>query len=109
MVDSMRPSYYTPPTRTGAVRLFSPTHLCQTGEFGSSVRTGHREMAGIRDRAAFPGRIKGGHLTPTEIFEALRKLTATERLTLLEAALQRMCEDLQQMEQPLAQIEQARQ
>ena len=47
-------------------------------------------------------------MTQTEILEVLRKLTATERLTVLEAALQQIREDLTQMEKPLAQIEMKR-
>jgi hypothetical protein len=66
-------------------------------------------MAGIADMAAYLGRIKGGQMTQTEISEALRKLTATERLTVLETALQQIREDLQQKEQLLAQIEKNRQ
>jgi hypothetical protein len=44
-------------------------------------------------------------MTQTEILEALRKLTATERLTVLEAALQQIREDLHETERPLPQIE----
>jgi hypothetical protein len=44
-------------------------------------------------------------MTQTEILEALRRLTAPERLTVIEAALQQIREDLQQRERPLAQIE----
>jgi hypothetical protein len=66
-------------------------------------------MARIRDTAADLGGIRGGHMTQTEILEALRKLTATERLTVLEAALQHIREDLQQIEQPLTQIDKKRQ
>jgi hypothetical protein len=51
-------------------------------------------MAGKTDLAAYLGRIKRGHMTQTEILEALRKRTATERLTVLEAALQQIREDL---------------
>jgi len=43
-------------------------------------------------------------MTPTEILEALRKLTATERLTVPEAVVQQIRRDLRQMEQPPAQL-----
>jgi hypothetical protein len=62
-------------------------------------------MAGRTDRVTYLGMIKGGHMTQTEILEALRKLTAMERLTILAAALQQIREDIQQIEQPLDQIE----
>jgi hypothetical protein len=65
-------------------------------------------MARIVDTAADPGRIKGGHMTQTQILEALRQLTTTERLIVLEAALQQIREDLQRLEQPLTQIEKKR-
>jgi hypothetical protein len=45
-------------------------------------------------------------MTQTEIFEALKKLTATERLSLIEAALHLIREDLRQIEQPQALTEQ---
>ena len=48
-------------------------------------------------------------MTQTEILEALRRLTAMERLTVLETALQQIREDLQQMGKPLTQIEKKRQ
>jgi hypothetical protein len=48
-------------------------------------------------------------MTQTEILAALRKLTAPERLTVIEAALQQIREDLQQRERPLAQVETRRQ
>ena len=48
-------------------------------------------------------------MTQTEILEALRRRTAMERLTVLEAALQQIREDLQQMGKPLPQIEMKRQ
>jgi hypothetical protein len=43
-------------------------------------------------------------MTQTEILEALRKLTAVERLTVIQAALQQMRDDLQQRE-PLIQVD----
>jgi hypothetical protein len=48
-------------------------------------------------------------MTQTEILVALRKLTAPERLTVIEAALEQIREDLQQRERPLTQIETKRQ
>lgn len=40
-------------------------------------------------------------MTNIEILEELKKLTATERLMIVEAALQLIHEDLQQWEQPV--------
>jgi hypothetical protein len=48
-------------------------------------------------------------MTQTEILEALRKLTATERIAVIQAALQQICDDLQHKEQLLAQTEKRRQ
>ncbi len=48
-------------------------------------------------------------MTQTEILEELKKLTTTERLATIEAALRLIREDLQQREQPLAQTERKRQ
>lgn len=48
---------------------------------------------------------KGGNMTQTEILEALRKLTTTEQITLIQAALQQIRDDLQQGEQLLAQVD----
>ncbi|MGH8066795.1 MAG: hypothetical protein ACRERE_16470 [Candidatus Entotheonellia bacterium] len=44
-------------------------------------------------------------MTQTEILEALRKLAATERLTVLQAALQQIRDDLQHREQALGQVD----
>ena len=44
-----------------------------------------------------------------EILEELKKLTTTERLTIIEAALHLIREDLQQVEQPLARTERRQQ
>ncbi|MDQ3830673.1 MAG: hypothetical protein M3361_15495 [Candidatus Tectomicrobia bacterium] len=44
-------------------------------------------------------------MTQMEIVEELKKLTTTERLTIIEAALHLIREDLQQVEQPLARTE----
>jgi hypothetical protein len=44
-----------------------------------------------------------------EIVEELKKLTTTERLTIIEAALRLIREDLQQVEQPLARTERRQQ
>jgi hypothetical protein len=44
-----------------------------------------------------------------EIVEELKKLTTTERLTIIEAALHLIREDLQQVEQPLARTERRQQ
>lgn len=43
-------------------------------------------------------------MTQTEILEALRKLMDTERITVIQAALQQIRNDLQQREQPLTQV-----
>ncbi len=48
-------------------------------------------------------------MTQMEILEQLKKLTTTERLTIIEAALHLIREDLQQVEQPLARAERKRQ
>ena len=48
-------------------------------------------------------------MTRTEIVEELRKLTSAERLTIIEAALRLIREDLQHVEQPLTRIEIRRQ
>ena len=48
-------------------------------------------------------------MTQIEILEALKKLTTTERLTIIEAALHLIREDLQQVEQPLSWTERKRQ
>jgi hypothetical protein len=48
-------------------------------------------------------------VTQIEILEELKRLTTTERLTIIEAALHLIREDLQQMEQPLPRIERKRQ
>jgi hypothetical protein len=55
---------------------------------------------------------QGGNMTQAEILQELKKLTATERLTIIEATLRLIREDLQQVgqvEQPLAQTERKRQ
>jgi hypothetical protein len=44
-----------------------------------------------------------------QVLEELRKLPTTERLTVIEAALRLIREDLQQVEQPLARTERKRQ
>jgi hypothetical protein len=46
--------------------------------------------------------------TRIEILEELKKLTTTERLTIIEAALDLIREDLQQAEQPIAWTEKKR-
>jgi hypothetical protein len=48
-------------------------------------------------------------MTQTEILEALRKLTTTERITLIQAALQQIRDDLQQGEQPRGQVDKKQQ
>ena len=48
-------------------------------------------------------------MTQTEILEEIKKLTAAERLTIIEAALRLIREDLQQVAQPLTRIERKRQ
>jgi hypothetical protein len=48
-------------------------------------------------------------MTQMEIVEGLKKLTTTERLTIIEAALHLIREDLQQVEQPLARTERRQQ
>lgn len=48
-------------------------------------------------------------MTYMEILEELKKLTTTERLTVAEAALRLIREDLQQVKQPLVQTERKRQ
>ena len=48
-------------------------------------------------------------MTQTEILEELKKLTAAERLTIIEAALRLIREDLRQVGQPLTRIERKRQ
>jgi hypothetical protein len=48
-------------------------------------------------------------MTQTEILEELKKLPTTERLTIIEAALCLIREDLQQVEPPLARTERQRQ
>jgi hypothetical protein len=48
-------------------------------------------------------------MTQMEIVEELKKLTTTERLTIIEAALRLIREDLQQVEQPLARTERRQQ
>ena len=48
-------------------------------------------------------------MTQMEIVEELKKLTTTERLTIIEAALHLIREDLQQVEQPLARTERRQQ
>ena len=44
-------------------------------------------------------------MTQVEILEELKKLTISERLTIVEANLRLIHEDLQQGEQPLTRIE----
>jgi hypothetical protein len=44
-------------------------------------------------------------MTQAEILEALRNLTATERITVIQAALQQIRDDLQHREQVLAQVD----
>jgi hypothetical protein len=44
-------------------------------------------------------------MTQIEILEALKRLTSRERLTIVEAALHLIREDLQQVERPLRQTE----
>jgi hypothetical protein len=48
-------------------------------------------------------------MTQTEILEALRKLTAVERLTIIQAALQQMRDDLQHRERLLTQVDEKQQ
>ncbi len=48
-------------------------------------------------------------MTQREILEALRKLTATERIAVIQAALQQIRDDLQQREEPLAQADKKQQ
>jgi hypothetical protein len=48
-------------------------------------------------------------MTQMEILEELKKLTSTERLTIIEAALHLIREDLQQVEQPLVRTERRQQ
>jgi hypothetical protein len=48
-------------------------------------------------------------MTQMEILEELEKLTTTERLTIIEAALRLVREDLQPVEQPLARTERRQQ
>jgi hypothetical protein len=48
-------------------------------------------------------------MTQREILEALRKLTATERIAVIQAALQQIRDDLQQREEPLAQVDKKQQ
>ena len=48
-------------------------------------------------------------MTQVEILEELKKLTTTERLAIIEAALHLVREDLQQRGQPMARRERAQQ
>ena len=48
-------------------------------------------------------------MTQTEILEALGKLTAVERITVIQAALQQIHDDLQQREQSLTQVDKKQQ
>lgn len=48
-------------------------------------------------------------MTQVEILEELKRLTISERLTIVEAVLRLIHEDLQQVEQPLTRIERKRQ
>lgn len=48
-------------------------------------------------------------MTHREILEELKKLPTTERITIIEAALHIIHEDLQQIEQPLTKTERKRQ
>ena len=48
-------------------------------------------------------------MTQGEILEELRKLPATERITIIEAALRLIQEDLQEAEQPFAKLDRKRQ
>ena len=48
-------------------------------------------------------------MTQVEILEELKKLTSPQRLTIIEAALRLIREDLQKVEQPPAQAERKRQ
>ena len=48
-------------------------------------------------------------MTETEILQEFKKFKTAERLTIIEAALHLIHEDLQQMEQPYARIERTRQ
>lgn len=48
-------------------------------------------------------------MTHTEILQELKKLTTTERLTIVEAALRLIREDLQQVGEPLVPTERKRQ
>ena len=47
-------------------------------------------------------------MTQTEILEELSKLGTTERLTIIEAALRLIRQDIQRVEQPLDQTERRR-
>ena len=48
-------------------------------------------------------------MTQTDILEELKKLTPAERLTIIEAALRLLREDLQQGERPLTQTKKRQQ
>jgi hypothetical protein len=48
-------------------------------------------------------------MTQTEILEALGKLTAVERITVIQAALQQIHDDLQQREQSPTQVDKKQQ
>ena len=52
---------------------------------------------------------QGGDMTQVEILEEFKNLTIPERLTIVEAVLRLIHEDLQQLGQPLTQIERRRQ
>lgn len=52
---------------------------------------------------------QGGSMTRVEILEELKKLTVIERLSIIEAALYLIREDLQQVEQPIARTERKQQ
>jgi len=52
---------------------------------------------------------QGGGMMQVEILEELKKFTIPERLTIIEAALRLIREDLQQVGQPLTRTERRRQ
>jgi hypothetical protein len=68
-----------------------------------------RHHAESKITVALTGQNLKKNMTQMEILEGLKKLTNTERLTIIEAALHLIREDLQQVEQPLARTERRQQ
>src|SRR5205823_10969974 len=73
------------------------------------LQSSDRRSCAVADHTIKLRTCKERVMTYTEMLEELKKLTPTERLTLMEAALRIMREELQQHAQPMATSDRAQQ